>query len=283
MRIGFIGLGLMGHGMALNLLKSGHDVSVMAHRNRAPVDDLVTRGAVETPNLGRLAESSDYIMLCLSSSRIVEEIISGLKPRLRAGQIIIDTGTSEPESTRRLAGELQPLLVDFVDAPLTGGPEQAVNAELGVLCGASPATFNAIKPILQCFASTIRHMGPVGSGHTAKLISNYLVTGMIALVTDAFGIASKHEIDWKNLYDAMLNGSGNSGVLRKMVGPALEGDFDGYKFSTANAFKDIAYFMAITGENRLAAAVEAVFSQAVAQGQGEKNVSQLLAFRTGEA
>jgi 3-hydroxyisobutyrate dehydrogenase-like beta-hydroxyacid dehydrogenase len=283
MRIGFIGVGLMGHGMALNLLKSGHDVSLVAHRNRAPVDDLVIRGAVETPDLGTLAESSDCIMLCLSSSRVVEEIISGLKPHLRAGQIIIDTGTSEPETTRRLARELQLLLVDFVDAPLTGGPEQALKAELGVLCGASPATFKAIKPILQCFASTIRHMGPVGSGHTAKLISNYLVTGMIALVADAFGTALKHDIDWKNLYDAMLNGSGNSGVLRKMVGPTLEGDFDGYKFSTANAFKDIAYFKTIAGENRLAAAVEAVFSQAVAQGQGEKNVSQLLAVRTGEA
>ncbi len=283
MRIGFIGVGLMGHGMVLNLLKSGHDVCVVAHRNRAPVDDLATHGAVETPDLGTLARSSDYIMLCLSSSRIVEDIISGLKPHLRAGQIIIDTGTSRPETTRRLGRELQPLLVDFVDAPLTGGPEQAVKAELGVLCGATPATFNAIKPILQCFASTIRHMGPVGSGHTAKLISNYLVTGMIALVADAFGTALKHDIDWKNLYDAMLNGSGNSGVLRKMVGPALEGDFDGYKFSVANAFKDIAYFKAIGGENRLAAAVVAVFSEAVAQGQGEKNVSQLLAFRTGEA
>ena len=99
---------------------------------------------------------------------------------MREGQIIIDTSTSEPESTRRLAGELAGLGVGYADAPLTGGPEQAASAELGVLCGASPEIFAGILPLLSCFATTIRHMGPVGSGHAAKLISNFLVTGMIS-------------------------------------------------------------------------------------------------------
>ena len=113
---------------------------------------------------------------------------------------------------------------------------------MACLCGASDKTFAAIGPLLGCFATTVRHFGPPGSGHTAKLISNYLVTGMVALVAEAFGAAHRAQIDWKDLYEVMLNGSGNSGVLRKMVGPALEGNFDGYRFALANAAKDIGYY-----------------------------------------
>ena len=280
MRIGFIGAGLMGHGMVLNLLKGGHEVHVIAHRNRAPIEDLLSKGAREAASLDKITHTSECIVLCLSSSKTVEETIAALRPSLRFGQIIIDASTSEPESTRRLAGELAALGIAYADAPMTGGPEQAAAAELGVLCGASPETFAAILPVLSCFATTIRHMGPVGSGHAAKLISNFLVTGMIALVTQAFGTARKADIDWRNLYDVMLNGSGNSGVLRKMVAPALKGDFEGYRFSLANAAKDIGYFKSLASslglETSLADAVENVFSAALAKGLGQKNVSHLL-------
>jgi len=280
MRIGFIGAGLMGHGMALNLLKGGHEVHVIAHRNRAPIEDLLAKGAREAGSLGQIAQHSECIVLCLSSSMIVEETIAALRPSLRFGQIIIDTSTSDPESTRRLAGELAAVGVAYADAPMTGGPEQAAASQLGVLCGASSDTFAAILPVLSCFATTIRHMGPVGSGHAAKLISNFLVTGMIALVTQAFGAAREADIDWRNLYDVMLNGSGNSGVLRKMVAPALEGDLEGYRFSLANAAKDIGYFKSLASslglETSLAGAVEDVFSAALAKGHGQKNVSHLL-------
>lgn len=280
MRIGFIGAGLMGHGMVLNLLKGGHEVHVIAHRNRAPIEDLLAKGAREAGSLDKIAHHSDCIVLCLSSSKIVEETVAALRPSLRIGQIIIDTSTSEPESTRRLASNLAALGVAYADAPMTGGPEQAAAAELGVLCGASPETFAAIMPVLSCFSTAIRHMGPVGSGHAAKLISNFLVTGMIALVAQAFGVARTADIDWRNLYDVMLNGSGNSGVLRKMVAPALDGDFEGYRFSLANASKDIGYFKTLASglgmETTLVAAVEEVFSAAIAKGHGQRNVSRLL-------
>lgn len=280
MRIGFIGAGLMGHGMVSNLLTRGHQVFVVAHRNRAPIEDLLAKGAVEAANLQDMAENSDFLVFCLSSSKIVDQMVSALIPHLRSGQILIDTGTSEPETTRQLASRLEGLGIGYADAPLTGGPEQAARAELGVLCGASQETFAAIAPLLSCFASTIRHMGPVGAGHSAKLISNYLVTGMIALVAEAFGTAQKAHLNWQDLYEAMLNGSGNSGVLRKMVAPALAGNFEGYRFSTGNAFKDITYYKALaTGlgaSSPLLDAVEAVFSKAVGDGLGDSNVSHLL-------
>jgi hypothetical protein len=280
MRIGFIGAGLMGHGMALNLLEAGHEVSVIAHRNRAPIEDLVSNGAGEAKSLGEIAQASDFIFLCLSSSKIVEDTVLSMERSLRKGQIIIDAGTSEPETTRRLASQLAELGVGYADAPLTGGPEQAASGQLGVFCGASPEVFLTLRPLFSCFATIIRHIGPVGSGHTAKLISNYLVTGMIALVAEAFGTARKADIDWRDLYEVMLNGSGNSGVLRKMVAPVLDGNFEGYKFSLANAYKDIGYFKTLAIdlnlETSLVEAVEAVFSATMVEGLGEMNVSHLL-------
>jgi 3-hydroxyisobutyrate dehydrogenase-like beta-hydroxyacid dehydrogenase len=279
MHIGLIGAGLMGHGMAANLLKHGHRVTVIAHRNRGPVDDLVARGATEVRDLSAIA-AVDVILLCVTTSKIVAETITTLKPHLRPGRIVLDSGTSAPETTRRLANDLAAIGVTFADIPLTGGPEQAEKGELGVLCGADDKTFATIKPLLECFATTIRHFGPPGSGHTAKLISNYLVTGMVALVADVFGAARKAQIDWKDLFDVMLNGSGNSGVLRKMVEPALRGDFDGYRFSLANAAKDIGYYADLAEglgcATPLAEAVAQVFHQAVETGHGGRNVSHLL-------
>lgn len=279
MQIGLIGAGLMGHGMAANLLKHGHAVTVIAHRNRAPVDDLLSRGASEARDLAGIA-TADVILLCVTTSRVVEDSITGLMPHLRRGQIILDSGTSAPEATRRLAHQLAAMGVAYADIPLTGGPEQAEQGVLGVLCGADDATFARIRPLLACFATTIRHFGPPGSGHTAKLISNYLVTGMVALVAEAFLAARKAQINWSDLYEVMLNGSGHSGVLRKMVEPALKGDFDGYRFALGNAAKDIGYYADLAEGlgcgTRLTEAVAEVFIKAVETGHGGRNVSHLL-------
>ena len=279
MHIGLIGAGMMGHGMAVNLLKHGHDVSVIAHRNRAPVDDLVAKGAQEAADLAGIAQA-DVILLCVTTSAVVAETIHRLRPHLRRGQIIMDSGTSAPESTRHLARDLKGFGVSYADIPLTGGPEQAAQGVLGVLCGADEDTFQRIEPLLACFATTIRRFGPPGSGHTAKLISNFLVTGMVALVADAFGAARKAQIDWKDLYEVMLNGSGNSGVLRKMVEPALGGDFDGYRFALSNAAKDIGYYAGLAEDlgcaSGLTEAVAEVFARAVQTGHGGRNVSHLL-------
>ncbi len=279
MHVGLIGAGMMGHGMAANLLRHGHQVSVIAHRNRAPVEDLVAKGAHEVTSLAEIA-AADVILLCVTTSKVVEETLAKLKLHLRAGQIILDSGTSAPAVTRRLAHDLEGLGVAYADIPLTGGPEQAEQGVLGVLCGTTPETFARIEPLLACFATTVRHFGPPGSGHTAKLISNYLVTGMVALVAEAFGAARQAQIDWQDLYAVMLNGSGNSGVLRKMVEPALNGDFDGYRFALANAAKDIGYYAELAEglgcSSKLTDSVAEIFARAVETGHGGRNVSHLL-------
>jgi len=280
MKIGFIGLGLMGSGMAGHLMAGGHELWLMAHRNRSFIDPLLAKGAHEAKDLASLAKASEVVILCGTTAKAVEETIGALLPHLRRGQIIIDTGTSNPETTRRLARELGALGVGYADAPMAGGPEQVARKEIGALIGADEKTYQAIAPLISCYASRLKHFGPPGSGHVAKLISNYLVTGMIGLVAEAFTAARKAQVDWKDLYEVMLNGSGNSGVLRKMMEAALGGDFDGYKFSLANAAKDIGYYTGLAEEldqlTPLAEAVEQIFAKAVATGHGGRNVSHLL-------
>lgn len=280
MNIAFAGVGLMGEGMVRHLLKHGHAVRVIAHRNRAPVDRLVKDGASEAKTLAELAKGAEAIMLCLSTGKVVEETVAALSPHLKPGQLVIDTGTSGPETARKLAHDLLPRGIAFADAPMTGGPEQIAKAAAGVLCGADEETFARIKPIVSCYADRIRRFGPPGSGQAAKIVSNAIITGMIALIAEAFGAAHRAGIEWKDLFEVMQSGSGNSGVLTKMLVPALAGDFDGYKFSLANAYKDIGYYCAMLEDMdvtpELGAAVRDYFAKAVSGGHGGRNVSHLL-------
>jgi 3-hydroxyisobutyrate dehydrogenase-like beta-hydroxyacid dehydrogenase len=280
MQIGFVGAGLMGHGMAVNLLKAGNEVTVIAHRNPAPIEDLVRRGARKVANLGELAKRADLIVICVSNSNVVQDVVESLKPHLRAGQIILDMGTSDPAVNRRLAAELGAQGVAFAEAPVMGGPAQAADGELGALVGAEPETLERIRPVLEALCASISHVGPVGAGQTAKLISNYLSIGMAALISDVFNVARKAGVEWDKLYAAMLTGSGNSVALRRMIEPALRGDFDGYAFTLANAHKDMGYYTALAGErglrSGLADEVKAVYDKAIAAGHGEQRVSRLI-------
>lgn len=280
MQIGFIGVGLMGRGMVINLMKAGHELTVLAHRNRAPVDDAVSRGAKEAKDLSELARGAAIVMICVSTAEAVEELVSSLMPHLEAGQIIIDATTSTPQVSRKLAAELASRNVAFADAPMTGGPEQVLAQEAGALVGGDPQTFRVIEPVIASYCSRVAHFGPVGSGHMAKLISNYLACGMVALIADSYGAARRAKIDWRKLYDVQLQGSTNSGALKKMIGPALDGNFDGYRFSIANAAKDMRYYCELAESlgqfTPLAHAAQMMLQSAVERGHGGKNVSRLL-------
>lgn len=280
MKIGLAGAGLMGHGLGRNLLKHGHQLRVIAHKKRQVVDDLVAHGAHEVSSPHALAEGADILLLCLPGSREVEAFVESLILHLKAGQIIVDAGTSDPSSCQKLAARLQKMGVGFADAPMAGGPEQALAGETGVLVGASADIFARIHPMLSAYAKTIAHMGEVGRGASAKLVSNYLVTGMISLITDCFAVAKAAKVDAGKLYEVMLAGSGNSGALRKMAGPALQGDFDGYKFALANAGKDIGYFKDMATQlnalSPLAEEIERSYQAALKTGDPQRNVSQLL-------
>lgn len=271
--------------MASCLLKAGYPVHVIAHRNRQPIDDLVSKGAEEAGDYAELALASDVIILCVSNSTVVEQVVEALKPALRPGMMVVDMGTSSPDSSRSLYGALAELDVPFVEAPVTGGVKQAASGELGALVGAEPDAFEAVRPLLESMCRTVHHFGLPGAGNTAKLLNNYMVFGTAALVIEAFDKARDAGIDWQKLYDVVVCGSADSGVLRRIIGSAVEEDYKGYVFSVDGSLKDMKYFGELSesmgGLSDLGRAVTHVYEKAVAEGRGGRLLSELLAPEPG--
>jgi 3-hydroxyisobutyrate dehydrogenase-like beta-hydroxyacid dehydrogenase len=270
----------MGRGMVINLMKAGHELIVTAHRNRVPIDEVVSRGAREARSAKELAENAQIIFICVSTAEAVEDIVGSLIPHLKAGQIIVDATTSRPETSLKLAEKLSQAGVAFADAPMTGGPEQVMAGEAGALVGCELEILQIIHPLIACYCSRVAHFGPVSSGHRAKLISNYLACGMVALIADSYVAARRASIDWRKLYEVQLQGSTNSGALKKMVGPALDGNFDGYLFSIANAAKDMRYYCEDMDSRErltpLAKATWRMLHSEAERGDKGRNVSRLL-------
>jgi len=278
--IGFVGLGAIGSGIASNLLAAGHQLRVVAHRTRGVVELLKSGGAAECESYLRLAESSELIMLCLPNSDTVRTVVEQMASGLASRHIVVDTTTSLPSSSEKLHARLAALGVEFAEAPVAGGAMQAESGELGAMVGASDDVFHRIEPVLRCYCSSVEHFGPVGRASRAKLISNHLVLNMVALVYETFTAAAAVDIDWGKLYRPMLNGAGNSMVLRRIIGNAIEGNYDGYVFSVGNAHKDLEYISQLSkelgGEVELSDTALRLFRRAYEQGFGDRMISQLL-------
>jgi hypothetical protein len=249
-KIGFIGVGVMGHGMAKNIVESGYALTTIAHRNRAPVEDLVARGASEAGSLAELASSSSIIFICLTNSDLVEAAVSELKPGLKAGSVIVDCSTANPDSTLRLAAELAPLGVGYVDAPLGGTPANAEAGSLQAMVGASPEDFERIEPVLGACTAKIVHLGKTGDGHKMKLLNNFLSLGYGALYAEALALSRKVGISVET-FDSVIRGSRmDCGFYQTFMGYALEGNREAHKFTLANAYKDLKYLEAMSNDAR---------------------------------
>ncbi len=283
MQVGFIGLGMMGRGMARNILGDGFSLSVLAHRNREAVEALIAQGATEAPTPKALAQTCDIVLLCVSGSPQVEEIVygkGGILEAARAGFTLVDCTTSDPTSTVCIATDLAAKGADMADAPVTRAPADAEAGRLNSLVGATPETFKTISPVIEAYSETVAHFGPVGAGHTAKLINNFITTGTCALIAEGMAAAATMGVNQRALFEVMSNGAANSGSLQKMIPRFLEGDLTGHAFAIQNAQKDVSYYGAMAaaiGLNpSLGSAVVATYQKAVELGLGEKLLPSLM-------
>lgn len=240
-RIGFVGVGWMGHGMAHNLVTKGYPLAVIAHRRREAVDDLVAKGATEAPTLQALAESSDVVILCLTAAPQVESVIQAMRPHLRPRSLVVDTTTSDPAVTERLGAELHPLKVSLVDAPLGRTPKDAFAGTLDAFVGATDMDWPRAEAILQTFCARVLRVGGPGAGHRMKLINNLLSIGYGALYAEALTLAEKAGIDAATFDRVIQGGRMDCGFYQSWRGYAIEGDRDAHKFTLANAHKDLTY------------------------------------------
>jgi len=244
LRIGFIGLGFMGHGMAKNIVDKGYALTVLGRSKRQPVDDLIGRGAVEVKSAKEVAARSDVIFLCVTGSREVEIILrgdGGLKQGLQAGSIVVDCSTSDPNSTLALAAEVAALGVDYADAPLGRTPKEAWAGTLDTMVGAKDEVFAKLKPVLETWAGKVVHIGGVGDGHKMKLLNNFLSLGYAALYAEALTLSAKVGITPQRFDSVIRGGRMDCGFYQTFMQWTLDANRDAHKFTIANAFKDLRY------------------------------------------
>jgi 3-hydroxyisobutyrate dehydrogenase-like beta-hydroxyacid dehydrogenase len=283
--IGFIGVGLMGHGMAKNIVTKGYPLVVLGHRNRAPVEHLKSLGAREAATARELAAACDIVHLCVTGSPQVEALVrgpDGLLAGARPGFVIIDCSTSNPVSTLALAAEAQACGVVLVDAPLSRTPTEAEAGTLDTMVGADPQTFARIEPVLRCWAGNVVHLGPVGLGHKMKLINNFVAMGYAALFAEALAIARKAGLSVAQFHSVIGSGRMRSPFYDTFMQWSLNHDENAHRFTISNAHKDMRYLASMANElgavNPLQAQVKNSFAAMEAAGQGARFVPMLADF-----
>lgn len=254
-KIGMIGIGMMGHGIALNVSKAGYPLSVLEHPGNQSLDTLKAHGVLTCQSLGALAADSEIIILCVTGSPQVENILfaqDGLLEALQPGTIIIDCSTAIPSSTIRIARHVAEKGGRFLDAAMTRTPKEAAEGRLNLLVGADDALFDDVLPVLQTFAENITRAGPVGAGHRMKLLHNYVSLGQIALLSEAAACAAKADIDPAVLIDVLAKGGGGGTALDRIAPYLTDQDPGALRFTLENASKDLNYYSVMVRETKAA-------------------------------
>ncbi len=281
-RVGFIGVGYMGHGMAKNIVEKGYDLTIMGHRNKAPVRDLVKRGAKEVRSPATMAKTADVIFLCVSSSVQVEDLVrrkDGLLAGGHKGLVIVDCSTSDPSSTLTLAAELKKKGVKLIDAPLARTPKEAEEGRLTTMVGSNKATLKRLRPLFETWAEVIIHVGPVGTGHKIKLINNFVAMSYGAIYAEAYTACQKTGVAPEIFYELLSSGGLNSGFFQNTSKWVIGRDPKAHLFTLRNAFKDIRYYTQLADAAGMSAAMgnaaKQSYALALAQGAGERHIPML--------
>ncbi|MCF3931946.1 NAD(P)-dependent oxidoreductase [Acuticoccus sp. M5D2P5] len=283
--IGFIGLGLMGSAMVERLQSLGYPMTVIANRSRKGVDEAVARGATEVQRTADVAAASDIVMLCMDTSASVEArmlgpdgVIAGLKP----GSIVIDFGTSLPGSTKALAEQVEAAGSRYMDAPLGRTPSHAKEGKLNIMAAGTADDFARVEPVLKDLGENVFHVGPLGAGHTLKLINNFFAMTTACAMSEAFAMADCAGIPRDKLYDVMSAGPLRSGMMDFVKGYAIDGDPNLLAFSVANATKDVGYYSAMADglgvPSLMSVSAKQTLGVAKANGHGDRMVPQMVDF-----
>ncbi len=226
-KIGFIGLGIMGGGMARNLVEKGHDVTVW-NRTSSRTQPLAAAGATVADSARAVAEIADVTMLCVSDTPDVEAVLhgeDGVLAGLSEGDLVVDHSTISPSATARFAGEVEAVGASWLDAPVSGGSEGAARGTLSIMIGGDAGQVERARPYLEAFGTTITHVGPTGSGQLVKLVNQILVVGTQLAVSEALLFAEAGGLDLRKTLDAVVGGAAGSWMLANRGPQMIERDW----------------------------------------------------------
>jgi 3-hydroxyisobutyrate dehydrogenase len=227
MRVGFIGLGIMGRGMALNLLQAGFSLRVW-NRTASRMDVLVEAGAESGQSPADVAAHSDITVVCVSDTPDVESVVlgdNGIIHGAKPGSIVIDCSTISPQATKTIAAKLSEQDTHMLDAPISGGSEGAAKGTLSIMVGGEAEQFERAMPVLQAMGKTITHVGPNGAGQTVKLVNQVLVVGNALAMSEALMFAQAGGLDLQKMYDAVSQGAGGSWFFTNRAPQIMARDF----------------------------------------------------------
>lgn len=228
MKIGFIGLGIMGRPMAMNLVKAGFQIKAF-DLNEAARKMLAEAGAEEAVSPREAADGTDVIITMLPNAAIVKDVLfgeNGVLQTVREGTIVVDMSSVSPVDSVECADRLKERGVRFIDAPVSGGEPKAIDGTLAIMAGGDEAAFEAVRPAFEAMGSEVTHVGGIGSGSTTKLANQILVNVTIAAMSEAVVLASKAGVDISQMYKAIKGGLAGSAVLDAKIPMVLERNFE---------------------------------------------------------
>ncbi len=280
--IGFIGLGLMGGAMVQRLLDLDYVLTIIANRSRTQVDPAIARGATEAKSVKELAANSDIIMFCMDTSASVESrvygedgVLAGVKP----GSLVIDFGTSLPGSTKKIGADMAAKGVSYMDCPLSKTPAQGRTGELNIMGAGDKADFDRAKPVLDDLGENVFHVGPLGAGHTLKLINNFFAMTTASAMSEAFAMADLAGLERATLYEVMSAGPLRSGMMDFIKAHAVD-DENKLAFSITNARKDVGYYAQMADDfgvpSQMSVSTKNTLGLAKAQGFGDNMVPEMV-------
>ena len=286
MQIGFIGIGVMGRPMALNLLKAEHHVTIYArHPDKPEVQEVLNAGAKLAPSPRAVAMASDIVITMLPNSPEVEEVVTGphgILEGARKGLIIIDMSTIAPAVSRKLAQTTSTRGVHFLDAPVSGGSQGAVNGTLTIMVGGEREIFEQVRPVLEAMGKkeNIFHVGPNGAGEVVKIVNNILCGAIAASIAESFVLGVKAGADADTMAKVIGVSSGASWQLSNQFPlRAFNGSFQP-GFMTDLLHKDLGLALDLAAENTTPAAMTALtrqmYEMARAEGYGREDYTSLL-------
>ncbi len=280
--IAIIGVGLMGHGIAKNLIQGGMQVHLLHHGGNQNCDDLVALGAEIHQDYDSLCQDCTLYLLCVTGSPEVKKILChDLRPYLHSGDTIIDCSTGLPEVTVSIAEELASHNIRYMDAPMTRTPKEAEAGKLNLLVGGHTKTLDEIRPILGHFAENIIHAGDVGTGQALKLLHNFVSLGFSAVVCEAASVAAERDIAPEVLMQVLETGGGRGAILERLRPMILEKNDKSFIFSLQNCAKDMKYYQNLS-KNKLAfGSLAPAFSQLFQQAANtpDATVPQLISLQ----
>jgi len=279
LRTGVIGLGAMGTPMARHLSAKGFLQGVWNRTESKAAQLAEELGTWHAPSPAALAAKCDVLLVCVSRDQDLESVVEQSLPGLHAGSIVLDTSTVSPSTTVALAGVLAQNGVEYVDAPVSGGVEGAINGRLVAMVGAKPDIFSRVEPVIASFSAAVTHMGPVGSGQATKAVNQVIVCGVAEAVCEALALGEKLNLPRERLLSVLSSGAADGWFLRHRGLSMLEGRFEkGFKQSLL--LKDLEIVKALARELKIAMPVvehaARDYAALVEAGEGNNDISGLI-------